>query len=56
MTGAVASVGKRGRVTVNTIKSGINCCTMPMNIHRHGTWFRVDYNKWMLMEKGFYGK
>ena len=31
VTVAVASVGKRGRVTVNTIESGINCCTMPMN-------------------------
>ena len=27
--GAVASVGS-GRVTVNTVESGINCCTTPM--------------------------
>jgi len=29
--GAVATVGKRGRVTVHTVESGINCCTTPMN-------------------------
>ena len=28
--GAVATVGKSGRVTVNTVESGINCCTTPM--------------------------
>lgn len=31
VTGAVATVGKRGRVTVHTVESGINCCTTPMN-------------------------